>query len=183
MLSCASAKIVSITAILQGKPVTAQALWRLQPLSGHIHLPRPGSEQVPVRSSVWCDSLHRLHQKCPHNALLYRLQGTSLCDWSTSSCPDSCFSHFSSLLFLTHCWAAFLPFHSVYLEMSHSGCEAQLCPALCWLKLTMFRAGQPGISSQRLHGRPQPHQVHSVQTSKLIMILLSLWLIFEDTWL
>lgn len=52
---------------------------------------------------VWYSSLHRLHQKCLHNVLLYRLQGISLCSCSTSSSTDSCFSHLFLTLFLTHC--------------------------------------------------------------------------------
>lgn len=46
------------------------------------------------------------------------------------------------------CWAAFLPFifASVYPEVSHSGCGAQLCPAL-W---------PCSVQEHEVHGRPSP---------------------------
>lgn len=166
MLLHAPARTVFITAILQGKPVTAQALWRLRSLSGHFQLPWLGSKQVAMWSSGLVLFSTRATQKCLHNAFLYRLQGISAQWLEHPFLPTQLFSHtFSSLLSFSHTAEQHFCHLTLFtLRYHHSGCEAQLCPALGLLKLTMFYAGQPGVSSQGLRGRPQPHQVCLVQS-------------------
>lgn len=125
MLSHAPTRIVSITAILQAKPITAWALWRLQPLLRHILQPRLGSKQVAVWSCglVWFSA--QLHQKCLHNTSTGCRGSHSVTGARLPAQPAV--SHiFSSLLSFLHtaeqdvCYLALftLKYHTVAVKLS-----------------------------------------------------------------
>lgn len=134
MLLHTPARTVSISAILQGKLVTAWTLWRLLSLSGHFQLPWLGSKQVAMWSSglVWFST--QVTQKCLHNAFLYRQQGISARWLEHLFLPTQLFSHtFSSLLFFSHTPEQHFCYLTLFtLRYHHSGCGWGLAVPCTW---------------------------------------------------